>query len=407
MTNRERDLLKLDLNKIGSDGRYVDFENDIILNLTYEDILFLRSFYADKNIANRFEFSSVKPIDSSRINPQTQKHNAPQPKKKSVPTEKKDYVLSREQKYTNQNHKGIKLDGKKLLIKLGVIIISLTLLQSFAKTVKNPITIQKTPEGYYQGVDLSGEKNFASSEPRTDEIVETTDFDTVETPMQENEKREMINTLCNIYHLNADKVYEIISQITNDFTSESYLNDLTIENVSCKGSGQLYCSSEEELLLYTVRTLKQAPERFGYSYEELQDTPDFESSTNYPEIIAHYSEVLGVDPCLIHGIIQAETGFDSQQWHEINNPAGLKNNGEWWVFDTKEEGIIELILEVLKYNRMGAYSIEEISRIHCPLSDPDDTNKVNQYWVGNVTEISESVREIYNSMQSENASIAF
>ena len=79
-----------------------------------------------------------------------------------------------------------------------------------------------------------------------------------------------------------------------------------------------------------------------------------------------------------------------------NNPAGIKtNSGSWWHFDNKEEGIIELMLEILKYQREGAYTIEEISEIHCPLSDPGDVNNINQHWVSNVKDAYNEAQALY------------
>ncbi len=44
---------------------------------------------------------------------------------------------------------------------------------------------------------------------------------------------------------------------------------------------------------------------------------------------------------------------------------------------------MELALEILKYNRKGAFTIEEIGSIHAPLED-DPSNKD---WIPNVTMI--------------------
>ena len=62
------------------------------------------------------------------------------------------------------------------------------------------------------------------------------------------------------------------------------------------------------------------------------------------------------------------------------------------------------MLEVLKYQRMGADTIEEIAEIHCPIDDPDDHSKINQYWVDNVTEASQAAKDIYKNMQIGNGS---
>ena len=43
-----------------------------------------------------------------------------------------------------------------------------------------------------------------------------------------------------------------------------------------------------------------------------------------------------------------------------------------------------------------------MAAIHCPLNDPDDVNKVNQYWVGNVKDGMEEARSIYANMNLSN-----
>ena len=124
----------------------------------------------------------------------------------------------------------------------------------------------------------------------------------------------------------------------------------------------------------------------------------YKSSTNYREIIAKWSAILDVDPALVYGIITAETGWNSEMFMEDNNPAGLKNGSGFWKFHNKEEGIIELMMEIVKYRYKGASTIEEISRIHCPINDPDDVNGLNRNWVSNVTAGYEQGREIFESM---------
>ena len=398
MTDRERALSRLDIRKIQSDGRYVDFENSIITRLTYDDIIFLRTYHGNRNIASQFEFSTIRPLDDSRLKTQGQKRPVQQTRRPATsPTKKKEpakqYALTREQK--GKKHKGIRLNGKRMVAAIGVVILSLSIMHAMSKEATGPINIEQPTIGIEQQYDVAGGEFTEPTNPK--ETLSKNEEDDVE---EISEERQMINVLADIYHIDRDKAYDIIAEMTDDFTSDSYVKDHSIKDVSCKGSGQLYCSSEEEVLLYTMRILKQDPERFGYTYEQLKANPDFKSSTDYTKTIAHYAGVLGVDPALIHGIIQAETGFDSELFNQSNNPAGLKkNNGNWWVFDTKEEGIIELMLEVLKYQRMGADTIEEIAEIHCPIDDPDDHSKINQYWVDNVTEASQAAKDIYKNMQ--------
>ena len=67
MTDRERALTRIDLRHIQADGRYVNFEKNIITYLTYEDILFLRTYHQDKSIAKNFEFKNIRPLEETRL----------------------------------------------------------------------------------------------------------------------------------------------------------------------------------------------------------------------------------------------------------------------------------------------------------------------------------------------------
>ena len=128
---------------------------------------------------------------------------------------------------------------------------------------------------------------------------------------------------------------------------------------------------------------KQLPANLGINANNLYVQTGYQSPTDYGKEIGYYSKLLGVDPFLVYSITQAETGWDSPLFLNSNNPAGLRINGSWWNFSTKEEGFIELALEILKYNRKGAFTIEEIGSIHAPLED-DPSNKD---WIPNVTMI--------------------
>lgn len=407
MTEHERKLTRLDINKINADGRYVDFENSNMFRLSYDDILFLRAFHRDRNIAHSYEFANIQPLTNARLQnnnkvktrttkPKVEPVRYSEPVRKAQPSKKPTrpkYELTREQKYTGKKHKGIKLNGKRLVAGLLVIFMSGTIIHAMCKEGTKPIDI--TPQ---YGIEQTYDRNDVAGVteptlPLDDKIV--VDY--------ESSEKEIINHLADIYQIDADKAYDIIAGLTNDFSSDSYTRDFTIKDVSCKGSGQLYCGSEEEILLYTMRVLKQDPERFGIKYKDIKGNSGYETKAtydNYVDIIGHYSQLLDVDPCLIYGIMKAETGWSSDLLNGINNPAGLKNiDGTWWEFSTKEEGIIELILQVKAYQAKGAMSVEDIAEIHCPINDPDDIHKINQYWVGNVKDGMQEAQDIYKNMQ--------
>jgi hypothetical protein len=161
---------------------------------------------------------------------------------------------------------------------------------------------------------------------------------------------------------------------------------------------QIDAESEEEFLVYAVRVISQDPERVDLKKDDVRIDDGYVSGDNYTEIIAKWAGILQVDPALVYGIIQAETGWNSSLFLESNNPAGLKDGSKFWVFKNKEAGIIELMLEIVKYQYKGATTIEEIAAIHCPIDDPDDVNGLNQHWIGNVQAGYEQGREIFEAM---------
>lgn len=430
MTNHEKNLLRLDLTKLDANGRYVDFEHNLITYLNYEDILFLRSFYQDKNIAKNFEFQNIKPLEPERLKTpgQVQRKKAPAPARapqhrpeqvrqqrpansrpeqvrptsqrpvsqrpasQTRPAAKKKLALTKEDKYTGQHHKGIAFPYKRLAAGALAVCMCIVFIQSFAK--KDITTIPANPEigieSTYTG-DVAGTSDtIATTTPTTPEI----------SPQQE--MRDICEEAARIYQLDANALYEVIMSNTDGLTSDDYLENYTFEGVSYKGSGQVDCNSPEQMAIIAARAMDQDAQRFNLNRDNIKDYSTEETQKNYDsyvEMIGYYCDILGEDPCLIYGIMQAETGWDSRLLNELNNPAGLKlNNGNWWEFETIESGIIELILQVHSYRWSGANTVEEIAAIHCPMDDPDDVNKVNQYWVGNVKSGMEEAKAIYANM---------
>ena len=56
------------------------------------------------------------------------------------------------------------------------------------------------------------------------------------------------------------------------------------------------------------------------------------------------------------------------------------------------------MMEIVKYRNKGATTIEEISKIHCPINAPDDVNGLNRNWVKNVTAGYEQGKQIFEAM---------
>lgn len=406
------DSLEELVRKVNSRGTYSDFDEFgvSIDQLSDNEIAALRYIWEDKKgqiiAKDRVLSNSVNKLfllDSRRI----ENTGIELPKKKSSEVKKNGkYVVTREQPYNKPNYRMKKrpVIGTRKLVLIGSLLVCFVIGTGL---VKNGNDVNVGPV-FEPGPEVV--------------IVETTDIDNdyanykdiegIEIVDEEQERVNTIQRLCNIYQVNYNEIYDRLCEITNDFTIAGY-DDGILQGVTCKGA-DVIASSEEELLTYAIRKMKQAPAEMGLSTNNLYVDNGYESGTNYYEQISHSASMLGVDRCLIYAIVQSECGFDSEIFNEYNNPAGIKLNGDWWKFDTKEEGFLELCMEVLKYYRMIGVSpdvvnrdvIVEISKIHAPRGDKTDIYNLNDNWIDNVTSCYEYAKmneaELFGTMEQSN-----
>lgn len=378
MTDRRRAYLKrLDISKIHPNGRYVDISNSNIFNLTPEDIRELRNMYHNPNIA--CEVSLTKKRDSSG---------------REVPS----YKVVREQKYNTGKHRTKKNPslplGRRLIIGGVVVFFAFQLVTTY--TSDEDVYHLPTEEMVVsEQNEYTLEAQYAHLPVETLSHVESDDLQDIspifveeETIVKEEDERsQLIRHICDIYQVDYDIVYNKLIALTDDFTSEQYLNGY-IPGVVCKGE-EVVAQSEEELLIYAIRCMKQLPDLLSVPTNGLYIHNDYDSGTDYYAQIDKVASVLGLNRCLLYAIVQSECGFDSELFRSNNNPAGLKNSsGDWWNFSTKEEGFLELGLEVLKYykwigkdaTQIDYETLSQIRDIHAPLSDG------NEYWLPNVVD---------------------
>ena len=365
-------IKQLDPSKITKNGYYFDVDGTNMFLLTDEEILAMRNYYNDPSIA------------SSRAKKQRENRN---------------YKVAKNQRYSDGKHTARKTSKKNpcgyKFVVVGGLIVAVTVysMSLLASTFNTPVieeqTYQLQEEVRLEPVNLSNMEladeairslslntNLTSSSP---EEVLNENVVLVSSIIDENkERKEWVQKYCDIYQVNFDVTYNRLVEITNNFTDSEYLNG-HIPGVTCKGV-EVFASSEEELILYYVRCVKQKPLSLGISADNLYIHNDYVSADDYASMIGYYNNLVGADPVLSYAITQAETSWNSDLFRDSNNPAGLRINGSWWRFDTKEEGFIELALEILKFNRMGAYTIEEIGAIHAPVEDN------NENWIPNVTD---------------------
>lgn len=203
---------------------------------------------------------------------------------------------------------------------------------------------------------------------------------------------------CNdVYGLNYDKAYEIASNLTNNFTSEEYLNSL---NPIYSINGMTYDSIEKGILLFT-RHLYQKPQDFNVQYDEVVNSNFNGSSIIKTEElkVKYYSDLIGVDPVLALAIEYQESAkYSSDAYLYKNNPAGLmnpNNTKEILSFPSTDAGIIEHIYQLKKYYiDEGLTTPETIKEKYSPSNADNDPYDLNKYWTSGVNYF---MNEINNS----------
>lgn len=199
-----------------------------------------------------------------------------------------------------------------------------------------------------------------------------------------SEEKRYIEFYCAIYGLNYESVYQALSDITNNFTDESYLTNYDIGESILKGK-YIKCENKEMAILIAVRNIYYAPERYGCPKENLNTGIEFKTEVDYSHQIGYLSNVLGINPALNWAICNAESSFSSDLFLYGHNPSGLNFGNGFEHFPSITAGFIEQSLELLKHKRAGRTTIESIGAVHAPVYEDSDGNLVNSHWIPNVT----------------------
>ena len=343
---RKRFLRNVDIKSIRPNGiLWIWGEHVRTVQLTKEDIRYLRWYHHNPNIA--YEVDVRISLQNYKIAEDKNKYN------KNCRTKRK-----------------IKNKGFKQKLIVGSLLVTVIVGSCL---YNNQYAVNKSVNEVENQVTYFSNEEYVSSEVNLD---------------YETSRESTIKHLCDIYQVDFNKTYDKLRELTNDFNSRDYYNGC-IKGVTCKGY-DVVAASEEELLTYAIRAIKQVPERFGLD-ESIHIHNGYSSGEDYFNQISNVCGVLGLDRNLMYAIVRTETGFNSELFNTINNPAGLigvNGTDPWWVFENKEEGFLELGMELIKYYRsigvdpmvVDSETIEKIGAIHAPVSDN------NENWVPVVLE---------------------
>ena len=404
------DITRLKLRNISKDGYYVYVQKREVKTfyLTDEQILALRRLHRDNHIAPYREIRNI-----SRVN------NHPQ------------YKVHRDY-HKKQLTSKLKFNSRKIKNKIGALAISSLL--SATIIIEGGRAIQDINNNIQRSNDISVESIMPSQEEiirlaeksrmeENSEMVTLIDQEelikeaetrkeTYEEELRleaeaqaEQERRALYTKYANYYHINPDRMYEIAASLTDNFTSEEYVNNHIIPTVVCKkrtmGIDLDNIISEEEAVAMLARCLNQAPGDMGISTDNLYDdsyqTP---SSKTYEEITLEAANIVGIDPALMYAICTAESSLYSEENRSdlarySNNFSGISTSSGWGSYATKEEGMLELafILDNYRRNGLDISNFETIRNIYAPLEDG------NANWLGNVS-------AAYSTGQEEMGSIS-
>ena len=372
------DITKLNIKYVDDNGFYSDYDKGVFLRLNDKEIIELRRYHNNRLIAkNRAR------VKNTKFKVDIYNKNLVRRRARLKRNKRKRRIIKR---WIRRNGTtliisvtigvvltaGLIFNGKGLIRK-GSTNIGLETSTSDDKKVKTSFpSNSKGTHLTFKGDVVNSEGTLIASE---DEVVND----------EEQEIKEIIRKYCDIYNVNYDIVYDLLVNMTDNFSSDDFYEG-RIDGIRCKGA-DVEADSNEELLIYAIRHIKQLPEDFGLTKEDLYVDSNFVDSKDYFAEIKYYSRVFGLDECLVAAIVQSETGFDSDLFNNINNPAGLRaSKDEWWAFDNKAQGFIELCLEIRKYYSKIGYSHFEVNDDIIALIGDEHAPKEdnNIYWLGNV-----------------------
>ena len=358
------DITKLNMRYVDDNGFYNDYDKNEYFRLNDKEIIELRRYHHNILIAK----NRVRVKDSSyKVNVYNKNIT------KKIRRFKKDNSRWRIKRWLKRN-------AKPLTIRCALGVTLTTGLLFTAKGILNNSSSNEVLEAAITN-DKKVDNDLLPSNNKGTLLAFEGEF----VNDDKQEIKDIIKKYCDIYNLNYDLVYELLVNMTDNFSSDDFYEG-RIDGIRCKGE-EVEADSNEELLIYAIRHIKQIPEDFDISIDDLYEDSGYVDNSDYFDEIKYYSRVFGLDECLVAAIVQSETGFDSDLFNDYNNPAGLKESkDEWWNFDNKAQGFIELCLEIRKYYSQIGYShfevnddiIALIGDKHAPLSDN------NPYWVSNV-----------------------
>ena len=221
-----------------------------------------------------------------------------------------------------------------------------------------------------------------------------------------NDIANLIYKYCDIYNLNPNVIYNKALELTNDFTSESFLNYNRVDGTLVYKKERNFDTREQGILFF-VRHVSQIPEDFNLTYDQIKLTNNNNFNNDFEEQVRYLCNVNNFDYEFLMAIIYSESGTDLKGsiFNNNNNPVGLydSNSEVFFSFETMDQGIIDSIacikykyIEDMNLDKNNIFNdLEVIKSIHAPKDDEKDKENLNDNW-------SDNVKKIYYNLKLDN-----
>lgn len=213
----------------------------------------------------------------------------------------------------------------------------------------------------------------------------------------------LINHYCEVFNVNQQIANLIAEQYIHQ---DSFKSSFSIPGTTVRGKERTFPSMEAGIVAF-VKALKDRPDNFGYTEEQIFYDYQYTTAKTDEDLIAYACEIFGngIPKEIVFSIFMHESGRKtSNQYLNFNNGYGLLDTkGALQTFSNREEATINAVM-----NQMYRYVIDEgyqpsdpnflalMQPIYSPIGAGNDSNNLNQYWLANVSQFySELLKDYY------------
>lgn len=170
--------------------------------------------------------------------------------------------------------------------------------------------------------------------------------------LYEKQITDLLKEYAHYFDLDEENVVALAKEITNNYTSEEFLDTYNIGNTTIGKTSYTYDTVEAGIMTF-VYNLYKSPENFGYSKEDFRlnnakKTLQYESNVavlengyTVDQFMGKVCDGINLDASLAASVSSSETGhYSSRMCREDNNYGGIGGVGHFVTLPTPEAGVI-------------------------------------------------------------------